>query len=141
MSRTKTITDIQADLQAFSTYVYLFQQRVAEAMKLHPTDFHSIHLLSKHGSLTAGQLAARLQLTSGATTAVIDRLVGLGLAERVSSDIDRRSTVVRLRPDGIQKMQREYASVNQQLGDSLGEFSEAELGVIHRFLQAMTGIS
>ncbi len=138
MSRTEKVAAIQDDLQAFSTYVYLFQEQIAEKMKLHPTDFHSVHLLDKYGALTAGQLAAQLGLTSGATTAVIDRLAGLGFAQRTTSDSDRRSTVVQLRPAGRQKIKREYRSVEKKIYDGLDKFSAAELETIARFLKAMT---
>lgn len=140
MSRTDKIATIQSDLQAFSTYVYLFQQQVAEKMKLHPTDFHSIHLLDRYGAMTAGKLAARLGLTSGATTAAIDRLVELGYAERAASNTDRRSSIIRLLPEGIQKMRREYLSVDEQIQDELGRFSDVELDTIDRFVQALTGL-
>jgi len=140
MSRAHTVATIQSELQAFSAYVYLFQQQVAEKMKLHPTDFHSIHLLDRHGAMTAGQLATQLGLTSGATTAAIDRLVELGCAERVASTTDRRSTVVRLRSDGIKKMRHEYQLIETQIKTQLERFSDDELDVITRFLQALTGL-
>jgi len=140
MSRTNKVTIIQTKLQDFSTHVYLFQQQVAEKMKLHPTDFRSIHLLDKYGELTAGRLATQLGLTSGATTAVIDRLVELGYVERVASGTDRRSTIIRLLPDSVKNMRSEYLLVDQQLQDKLEQFSDAELDVIGRFLQALTEI-
>ncbi len=118
--------------------MYLFQQQVADKMDLHPTDFHSIHLLDKYGALTPGKLATYLGLTSGATTAVIDRLVGLGYVERVPSDSDRRSTLIRLQPDTIQKMRQEYSSVNEHVQSGLRQFSDAELDTIERFLQVLT---
>ena len=140
MSRTNKVTIIQTKLQDFSTHVYLFQQQVAEKMKLHPTDFRSIHLLDKYGELTAGRLATQLGLTSGATTAVIDRLVELGYVERVASGTDRRSTIIRLLPDSVKNMRSEYLLVDQQLQDKLEQFSDAELDVIGHFLQALTEI-
>lgn len=138
MSRTNKVAIIQTKLQDFSTHVYLFQQQVAEKMKLHPTDFHSIRLLDKYGELTAGQLATQLSLTSGATTAAIDRLVELGYAERAASGIDRRSTIIRLRSDSIKKMRSEYSLIDARLQDKLEQFSDAELDVVGRFLQKLT---
>jgi DNA-binding MarR family transcriptional regulator len=138
VSSADKIAIIQSELQAFSTHVYLFQQQVAEKMKLHPTDFRSVHLLDRHGAMTAGQLAALLGLTSGATTAAIDRLVELGYAERATSDTDRRSTIIRLRSDGMQKMRDEYSLVNGQVQDGLELFSDAELDIIGRFLRVLT---
>lgn len=137
VSRVDKIVIIQSELQAFSTQVYLFQQRIAEKMKLHPTDFYSIHLLDKYGELTAGQLASHLSLTSGATTAAIDRLVELGYAERAASNTDRRSTIIRLRSDGIQKMRNEYSSVNGRVQDGLEQFPDVELDIIERFLRVL----
>ena len=138
MSTAQQIAAIQAELETFSTYVYLFQQQIAVEMDLHPTDFHSIHLLDKYGTLTAGQLATQLGLTSGATTAAVDRLVVLGYVERIPSDTDRRSTVLRLRTEATQKLKQKYAAINLQVQDGLGNFTAVELKTIVRFLQTMT---
>ncbi len=138
MSRVNKIATIRSQLRAFSTYAYLFQQQVADKMNLHPTDFHSVHLLDTHGEMTAGSLATRLNLTTGATTAVIDRLVALGYAERAASDTDRRSTIIRIRPASIKRMKVNYSSLDEKIQDKLGQFSDVELDVIERFMRALT---
>src|SRR5258708_2637370 len=140
MSREEKTMGIQDKLQIFATAVYLFQQQVANKLHLYPTDFHCIQLLDQHGSLAAGELAKKLGLTSGATTAVIDRLTELGYVERTASDTDRRRIMVQLNPDNIQTMRLEYASIVKQVQDGLEQFSEAELDTIDRFLGIVTGI-
>jgi len=138
MSRAEKITAIQLELQTFSTHAYLLQQQVAYKMRLYPTDFHSIHLLDRYGEMTAGKLAAHLGLTSGATTAVIDRLVVLGYIERIPSATDRRSIVIRLRADGIQRMRNEYSSIDKQVQNELEQLSDAELKVVEHFMHVLT---
>jgi len=51
--------------------------------------------LHEAGELTPGQLAERLCLTSGAVTALLDRLERLGWAKREPHPHDRRSVIVR----------------------------------------------
>jgi DNA-binding MarR family transcriptional regulator len=57
------------------------------------------HLLHD-GALTPGQIAARVQLTPGSTTAMLDRLAGLGYLTRHPNPADRRSALIGLTPRG-----------------------------------------
>jgi DNA-binding MarR family transcriptional regulator len=51
-------------------------------------------ILDQHGSMSAGDLAQESRLTTGAITAVIDRLERAGLARRVPDPADRRRVLV-----------------------------------------------
>ena len=91
-------TDARAEL------VRLLQRYVVEAVRLgrafaerhdmHPTDWAAL-LAVVHGDrvgrpLTPGDLGERLGISSGATTAVVDRLERAGHVRRVRDDRDRR---------------------------------------------------
>ncbi len=84
--------------------VRLLQRYVVEAVRLgrafaerhgmHPTDWAAL-LAVVHGDragspLTPGDLGERLGISSGATTAVVDRLERAGHVRRVRDDRDRR---------------------------------------------------
>jgi DNA-binding MarR family transcriptional regulator len=68
---------------------------VARRLGAPPVEFKAMDHLHEARELTPGQLADRLCLTSGAVTALIDRLERLGWAERAPHPSDRRSVIVR----------------------------------------------
>lgn len=82
----------------FLTGVVLNSQISAEAAGLGPSDFYTLTLLGAAGPLTAGQLADRIGLTTGAVTRLIDRLARAGYVRRVPDPVDRRRVHVELEP-------------------------------------------
>ena len=76
-----------------------FDHAVARRLGISPADLHALELLEFHGRLTPGQLAERLQLTSGSVTALADRLERHGLLERRPHPTDRRSSLLCLAPE------------------------------------------
>jgi DNA-binding MarR family transcriptional regulator len=67
---------------------------LAEIMGINRTDARCMDILDQHGSMSAGDLAQESRLTTGAITAVIDRLERAGLARRVPDPSDRRRVLV-----------------------------------------------
>lgn len=90
-----------ADLRALLLASRRFRQAMADHLGLSLSAVAALgHLADSRGSLTPGELAERMQLGSGTVTAIIDRLVGDGLAERRPNPRDRRSAVVGLTASG-----------------------------------------
>jgi DNA-binding MarR family transcriptional regulator len=75
--------------QVFSAYV-----------GLGVTDTQAVSYLIVHGDRGQNELAADLGLSSSASTSLIDRLEGEGIAERYPHPSDRRRTLVRLTSRG-----------------------------------------
>ena len=63
-------------------------------MGINRTDARCMDILDQHGRMSAGDLAQESRLTTGAITAVIDRLERAGLARRVPDPSDRRRVLV-----------------------------------------------
>jgi DNA-binding MarR family transcriptional regulator len=73
------------------------QNRAAAALAgVNETDWQCLDVLDWTGPITAGEVARRVGLTSGAVTGVIDRLEGLGLVRRRTDPSDRRKVIVEL---------------------------------------------
>ena len=69
---------------------------VTELLGINRTDSRCIDILDQHGRMSAGQLASLTGLSTGAVTAVIDRLQRAGYARRVPDPSDRRRVLVEL---------------------------------------------
>ena len=67
---------------------------LADIIGINRTDARCMDILDQHGSMSAGDLAEASRLTTGAITAVIDRLERAGLARRVPDPSDRRRVLV-----------------------------------------------
>lgn len=77
------------------------RQRAAAAslLGLTESDVLAIQHLAWAGAMTPGQLGAALRLTSGGTTALLQRLQRLSYVTREPHPEDRRSTLLRLTPE------------------------------------------
>ena len=67
---------------------------VCDLLGINRTDARCLDILEQDGSMSAGDLAQASRLTTGAITAVIDRLERAGFARRVSDPSDRRRVLV-----------------------------------------------
>jgi DNA-binding MarR family transcriptional regulator len=75
----------------------------AALIGINQTDLICLNALFRQGAMTAGQLAATIGLTSGATTTAIDRLERAGYVRRQSDPSDRRRVLVEASKQGAQQ--------------------------------------
>jgi DNA-binding MarR family transcriptional regulator len=94
-----------------STEAALFHHHAAAANGLGITDSKTLSALTQEGPMTAGEIAKRLGLTSGAVTNVIDRLVRAGFVRRVADPQDRRKVIVEADLANLEKLGPVYDSV------------------------------
>jgi DNA-binding MarR family transcriptional regulator len=110
---------------------------VSERLGLHRSDLRCLNLL-EHGPLTAGEIAARTGLTSGAVTALVDRLERAGFVERVRSPEDRRSVRVAIPPGEY----RRIAALYRIMGGSVtGRFAGRPAEEIAASARALEGFA
>ena len=84
-----------------STETALFQQAAAAKYGLGITDMKALSALIQEGPMTAGQLAHRLGLTTGAVTSVVDRLERRHFIRREPDPNDRRKVIVTVNHETI----------------------------------------
>ncbi len=115
----------------------LFSQAISDKAGIHPTDNECLDLLLLNGSMTAGQLADLTGLTTGAVTAMLDRLEKAGFAHRERDPTDRRKVNVVPDLDKINATLTPSAMhMGQALFDICADYSEAELEVVLRLVSA-----
>ena len=108
---------------------------VARRLGLSPMDLMALGELDLTGGLTPGHLAQRLDLTSGAVTALADRLERHGLLERVPNPCDRRSTLLRLTARAHGFARDAYGELGAQATEHLASYAPAERAIILRYLR------
>ena len=112
-----------------------FDKLAAARLGVGMTDLHCLNIVQSRGGVTAGELAAESGLTTGAVTAVIDRLERAGFARRVRDDRDRRKVVVEVTPAFYKRADAIWGPVAADWRHTLSDrFDAAELATIVAFL-------
>jgi DNA-binding MarR family transcriptional regulator len=94
-ARQALLARLQAELTQTIADGILFQEAVADRLGLSLSDFKCLTTVSGHEHATAGDIAARTGLTTGAVTRMIDRLERGGWVYREHDHHDRRRVIVR----------------------------------------------
>jgi DNA-binding MarR family transcriptional regulator len=115
------------------------QDRIDEAaariLGINRTDLRCLDIVDRRGRVTAGELGREAGLTSGAVTAVLDRLERDGFVRRRQDPDDRRVVVVELTPEARTRANEIYAPLAKQGAAMMERFTDAELAVVHEFLR------
>jgi DNA-binding MarR family transcriptional regulator len=119
----------------------LVSDAVASRFGLHPTDLECLDVIFLRGQATAGELAQATGLTSGAATALIDRLERAGYVERTSDPADGRRVMVRARTKAIAPIAAVYAPMQKRMFELWSSYGERELEVIADFLSRSRALS
>ncbi len=118
-----------------SNHDVAFDKLAAARLGVSVTDLHCLNIVESRGGVTAGELATESGLTTGAVTAVIDRLDRAGYARRVRDERDRRKVIVEVTPAFYARADAIWGPAAADWRRTLGErFSDAELATIVAFL-------
>src|ERR671922_1747812 len=97
-ARERIVEEFSAAIRAYQTSNDTWDQAMADHVGINRTDARCIDLLDQAGGMTAGELAKAAGLTTGAVTAVVDRLERAGMARRVADPSDRRRVRIEATP-------------------------------------------
>jgi DNA-binding MarR family transcriptional regulator len=95
-SRTELVAAFDREARRMGSMATLHNHAVADAVGMHLTDHECLDLLDWAGPLTAGEIATHLGLSTGAVTALVDRLERGGWVRRERDVADRRRVIVHL---------------------------------------------
>ena len=113
--KAELVAELANMMRELSTATILFHQAVADRLAMNVTDHKCAGILAQSGPITAGELAARTGLTTGAITGVIDRLEKAGFVRRARDAGDRRRVIVE--PDLIQ-IERKIGPLFESMGQA-----------------------
>ena len=107
-----------------------FRNAMSEWAGLNVTDMECLRLLFLKGIANPSELARHTGLTSGATTAMLDRLEKAGLIERRPNPDDRRGTLITPAKSGAEKAASWFESARKAQDELISTYSESELEII-----------
>jgi DNA-binding MarR family transcriptional regulator len=138
MSRRSRTEIEQAGIEAirgWQTDQDMFDEAAAAWVGINRTDARCIDILDRSGRMTAGQLATAARLTSGAVTAVLDRLEAAGLVRRVRDPADRRRVLVEVTPRLAELSAPVYGPMVEEGVRWVATYSDEELETIVDFME------
>jgi DNA-binding MarR family transcriptional regulator len=135
LGREPIVEEFSAAIRAYQTSNDNWDQAMADHAGINRTDARCVDLIDQAGGMTAGELAKAAGLTTGAVTAVIDRLERAGLARRVRDDGDRRRVRIEVTPKVWQTAEPLMGPYLRDAGAILDDFSDEELVRFTEFLR------
>jgi len=113
----------------------LFRNAIGKKLGLNTTDFEGLDLIFFRGVATPSELSRYTGLSSGSTTAMIDRLEKSGLVKRQSNPDDRRGTLIVIDREAALNVRPLFTSVRVAQNELLAGYSKAELEILSDFFQ------
>jgi MarR family transcriptional regulator, organic hydroperoxide resistance regulator len=131
---------VMLEIKDLTRHSLIFQHSVAEAMGLRVTDAECIDFLQEMGPATAGELAKATRLTTGAITAMIDRLEKAGFVKRSPDPKDRRKVIVTYLPQKHKGIKQNYGALAKAVQTLLSGYTEEQLKFLAMHTNALTEI-
>ena len=135
--REPLVASLGAEVRANQAAVDAFDEAVAAHLGINRTDLRCLDVLLQElgAEATPGQLGARLGLTTGSVTAMLDRLAKLGYVTRSPDPADRRKVVVRPTETILARTAEIYGPLAAEGGELLAAYTAQELELIADFMR------
>jgi DNA-binding MarR family transcriptional regulator len=133
-TREELLKDLNQALRKVSAQSVLLSDAVARLAGLTSTDLECLDLLLLSGVTTAGALAAHTGLTTGAITAVIDRMERAGFARRQRDPNDRRRVLVEALPRYVQEIGPLYRGLAESTETLHSQYDDRQLALVVDYL-------
>ncbi|MFF8635000.1 MarR family transcriptional regulator [Streptomyces pilosus] len=119
------------------------QQEMAQLVGLNVTDITCFGFVIAAGEdlLTAGELAERVHVTTGAMTGILNRLERTGYVTRRPDPADRRRVRVAARPEAVARVRELYEPYYARLAGLFADYSPDELAVLHDWFTRATSLA
>ena len=119
--------------------VLTFAAALARKMGLSVSEMAALeHLHASGGGLTPTQLGQRLSMSSGTVSPLVDRLERAGYVGRHPNPEDRRSSVVRMTPWGVEEASRHLLPLAADLLDTASGLGKRERLFVGGYLESVS---
>ena len=125
----------------FSDATILMHEAIANKAGLTGTDHKYLGYLTRHGPMTAGELAKYTGLTTGAVTGLIDRLEKKNLVKREFDPADRRKIIIVPNKEATTKLLgASFKELQNKIVAHISTIPDHEKIVIEKYLLATIDI-
>src|SRR5580698_8943858 len=133
--RPELIAQTAAEVRAQQIAYDRFHDAVASYLGINRTDLRCLDILDLAGRQTAGKLAAEVGLSSGAVTAMLDRLEKTGYVRRLRDPGDRRRVLVEPAELARERGWEVYQPFEEATVPMFARFTDEQLAVVRDFLR------
>ncbi|WP_089100578.1 MarR family winged helix-turn-helix transcriptional regulator [Streptomyces hyaluromycini] len=119
------------------------QQELARRLGVNVTDLTCFAFVLEAGTdlLTAGDLAARAHVTTGAVTGILNRLERAGYVTRRPDPDDRRRVRVAAVPEAVTRVEAVYAGHYARLTELFADYTPDELATLTDWFTRATALA
>ena len=139
--RDRLRDEIVTLMRSYSVEAQQVGHAFAQRHGLHPTDLQALiavmHAEGRGDPLTPGRLGEAIGLSSGATTAAIDRLERTGHLRRSRESTDRRVVHLRYAEPGMALAMQFFGPLGKRTDQVMADFTDEDLALVGRFLRGM----
>lgn len=132
--RHELLESLDGAVRRMGAQSVLLSDLVATRVGLNSTDLECLDLLYLAGATTAGRLSAHTGLTSGATTAAIDRLEHAGFVTRRRDARDRRVVLVDVVETSAKLIYPFYRPLVTRMDKVNARYPTTQLATVLRYL-------
>jgi DNA-binding MarR family transcriptional regulator len=140
-SRNEIFRSLGSEVRAQQNAVELIDEAAYELLRVNRTDGRCLDIIDQHERITAGDLAKASGLSTGAVTAVLDRLERAGHIHRVRDDQDRRRVYVEVTRETLKQMHELYAPLAARSQQRMAGYSLEELALLRDWVRMGTEIT
>lgn len=112
-----------------------FHDAVADYLGINRTDLRCLDILDLRGDQTAGDLAREMGLSTGAVTAMLDRLEKAGYVRRLRDPEDRRRVLVATADLARERGREIYQPFEEVTVPMFARFTDEQLAIVRDFLK------
>ncbi len=136
-ARASAIADLMRAGREMSRLSMVFRYAIAEQLGLTVSDLECLDYLADVESATAGQIAERTNLTTGAVTSMLRRLQQAGYVRAERDPADRRRVIVTLRPERAAELERPYEGFAKRAKQLIEGYNVDEVMLLVRHYDRM----
>lgn len=143
MSRKKAQTALRLTtaLRVASAQGLLVSQAVAAKVGLNTTDLECLDIIQTGDLVSAGEIARKTGLTTGAVTSLLDRLEKAGYVKRQADPKDRRRVLIVIQPERLRPLVEIYAPLQAAMEALYRDYPDADLLTIADFTERAAAVS
>jgi DNA-binding MarR family transcriptional regulator len=140
LERKERIAHLVTGARDFTIGTVLFHHAVGDILGVNVTDMECLALIVYRGLATPSEISRYTGLTSGATTAMLDRLERSRLIARRPNPRDRRGIHIALTKGAAKRLTALFGSLRKAGRRLAATYSDEELDLLADFLREIAAV-